>query len=96
MEQEYNEKVFSCSHIIHPSIHPSIHPFILHGELLGAGSHSGQKYGVLKIFCFGKPKYHESSNCFFCAGTLASVHFGRTTGVYNANCWVVGRGWVFF
>jgi hypothetical protein len=44
MEQEYNEKVFSCSHIIHPSIHPSIHPFILHGELVGAGSHSGQKY----------------------------------------------------
>jgi hypothetical protein len=41
--QKYNEKVFP----VHTSfIHPFIHSFILHGELVGAGSHSGQKYGA--------------------------------------------------
>jgi hypothetical protein len=106
MEEEYNEKVFSCSHIIHPFIHPFIHSSCMVSWWVLV--HILAKNTVLKIFCFGKPKYHESSNamflsaicqlhfCFFCAGTLASVRFGRTTGVYNANCWVVGRGWVFF
>jgi hypothetical protein len=39
MGQEYNEEVFP----VHTSF---IHPFILHAELVGASSHSGQKYGA--------------------------------------------------